>query len=79
MLAHNALFVSGPVMEPGAEEPRFDDVASSAVLMAFAIEDGKELARYALDTQPVFDGMAAANSRLYISTVDGTVVCLGGN
>jgi hypothetical protein len=26
---------------------------------------------------PVFDGMAAAGGRLYLSTVDGAVVCLG--
>jgi hypothetical protein len=77
VLADNALFVAGPVMESGAAEPRFDDADSSAVLMAFNIEDGRELALHPLDTQPVFDGMAAAKGRLYISTVNGTVVCFG--
>lgn len=77
VLADNAVYVAGPVMEFGAEEPRFDDADSPAVLMAFDIEDGAELARKALDTQPVFDGMAAARGRLYISTIDGTIVCLG--
>ena len=33
--------------------------------------DGKATARYALDTIPVFDGMAAAGGRLYLSTIDG--------
>jgi outer membrane protein assembly factor BamB len=79
VLAQNALFVAGPVMEPGAKEPGFDDVDSPAALMAFSVEDGEELLRHTLDTQPVFDGMAAANGRLYISTVDGTVFCLGAN
>ena len=77
VLADNALFVAGPVMESGAAKPQFDDADSSSVLMAFNIEDGAELARYTLDTQPIFDGMAAANGRLYMSTINGTLVCLG--
>ncbi len=40
---------------------------------------GKTLARHALDTIPVFDGMAAANGRLYLSMVDGRVMSLGGS
>ena len=35
--------------------------------------NGQVTARYALDTIPVFDGMAAANGRLYASTIDGRV------
>ncbi len=35
---------------------------------------GKVLARYRLDTIPVFDGMAAAGGRLYLSTIDGRVI-----
>jgi hypothetical protein len=77
VLADNAVFVAGPVMEFGAEEPGFDDAENSALLMAFNIEDGAELARQTLDTQPVFDGMAAAGGRLYLSTINGAVVCIG--
>jgi len=47
-------------------------------LWALAKGDGKLLARYALDTIPVFDGMAAASGSLYFSTVDGRVFCLRG-
>ncbi|MFQ6131024.1 MAG: PQQ-binding-like beta-propeller repeat protein [Armatimonadota bacterium] len=39
--------------------------------------DGRPLARYRLESQPVFDGMAAARGRLFISTLDGSVLCLG--
>ncbi|MHC4250078.1 MAG: hypothetical protein ACYS9X_13200, partial [Planctomycetota bacterium] len=39
--------------------------------------DGKAAARYKLDTIPVFDGIAVAGGRLYMSTVDGRVLCLG--
>ncbi len=37
---------------------------------------GKPLARRALDTVPVFDGMATANGCLYMCTVDGRVLSL---
>jgi len=40
--------------------------------------DGALLSRYALDTIPVFDGMAAAGDSLYMTTVDGRVMCLTG-
>ncbi|MBC8470719.1 MAG: PQQ-binding-like beta-propeller repeat protein [Planctomycetes bacterium] len=40
--------------------------------------DGKLVSRFALDTIPVFDGMAAAGESLYITTVDGRVMCLTG-
>jgi outer membrane protein assembly factor BamB len=39
--------------------------------------DGTILARYALDTVPVFDGMAAATGNVYVSTTDGRVLCIG--
>ena len=35
--------------------------------------DGRVAARRALDSIPVFDGLAAANGRLYLSTIDGRV------
>ena len=41
-------------------------------------ENGNKLTEYKLDSLPVFDGMAAASERLYISTIDGNVLCLEG-
>ena len=49
-----------------------------AVLWAVSAADGECLSEHALDAAPVFDGMAAAAGRLYLSTVDGRVVCLAG-
>lgn len=46
------------------------------VLWALSKTDGKLLARYALDTIPVFDGLAAAGGKLFVSTVDGRLLCL---
>ncbi len=47
-------------------------------LWAVSTTEGKPLARYALDTVPVFDGLAAARGKLYMSTIDGRVLCFSG-
>jgi outer membrane protein assembly factor BamB len=47
------------------------------LLVAVSAADGQRLAGYRLDSMPVFDGMAAANGKLYLSTVDGKILCLG--
>ncbi|UCD27788.1 MAG: PQQ-binding-like beta-propeller repeat protein, partial [Planctomycetota bacterium] len=46
-----------------------------AYLWTVSAADGKKLNEYQLDALPVFDGMAAANERLYMSTTDGRVLC----
>jgi hypothetical protein len=38
---------------------------------------GKKLSEQNLTSMPVFDGMSAANGRLYVSLKDGTVECWG--
>jgi hypothetical protein len=45
---------------------------------AVSAADGKTLADVRLAAPPVWDGAAAADGRLYLSTTDGKVVCLGG-
>ena len=47
------------------------------LLWAVSTADGKKLAEYKLDSPPVFDGLAAANGRLYMSTQAGKVLCFG--
>ncbi|MHB8899830.1 MAG: outer membrane protein assembly factor BamB family protein [Thermoguttaceae bacterium] len=47
-------------------------------LLVLAAADGKKLAAYQLPSMPTFDGMAAAQGRLYLTTVDGTLICLAG-
>jgi outer membrane protein assembly factor BamB len=75
VLAGHTLFAAGPVME-GADEPRFDENAP-AELIAVDTKDGRTLSRRSIEAQPVFDGMAAADGKIYVSTVDGRIVCLG--
>jgi outer membrane protein assembly factor BamB len=49
-----------------------------ALLCAVSAPNGKRLAEYELETVPVWDGMAAANGRLYLALKNGSVLCLGG-
>jgi outer membrane protein assembly factor BamB len=46
-------------------------------LWVVAAADGRPLARYSLASPPVFDGLAAAQGRVYLTALDGTVSCLG--
>ncbi len=43
----------------------------------FRAADGSQIARYALDHPVVWDGMAAADQRLFVATTDGKVRCFG--
>jgi outer membrane protein assembly factor BamB len=46
-------------------------------LLAVSAVDGKTLFEYHLESLPVWDGMAAARGKLYLSTIDGDVLCFG--
>jgi len=48
-----------------------------AMLCAVSTEDGGLLSQVELDSLPVWDGLIAANGRLYASTAAGQVICLG--
>jgi len=75
----NVLFIAGPPDVMDAKDPlgAFEG-RKGGLLWVFAAADGKKLAEYKLDSPPVFDALAAANGRLYISTVNGKVLCMGG-
>lgn len=77
-LTSDTLFAAGPIMsaeDAGVNEPSFAD-DSPSVVMAFSTKDGRDLARIRLDSQPVFDGLALANGKIFIATVDGNIICL---
>ena len=46
-----------------------------AILWVASASNGQKLAQYHLQSLPVWDGMAAAGGRLYMTMVDGRVVC----
>jgi outer membrane protein assembly factor BamB len=82
------LFVAGPPADAGNGPVSRDENqggapfrdrlrnGSPAILMAISASDGTELSQYQLDSSPVFDGMAAAYGRLYVSMEDGSLLCL---
>ena len=78
VLAGDKLFLVGPPDVVPEDDPygAFEG-RMGAKLWAVSVRDGKRLAEYELDSPPVFDGMAAAEGRLFVSTKGGQVVCLG--
>ncbi len=78
VLARERLFVAGAPDVVDAEDPMaaFEGRAG-ARLCVFAAADGTKLAERALPAAPVLDGLIAAQGRLYLSTRDGRVLCLG--
>jgi len=45
------------------------------LVWAVSLENGEKLAEYRLENVPVFDGMAAAEGKLFLSLANGQVVC----
>ncbi|MGD2175183.1 MAG: hypothetical protein PVJ27_07255, partial [Candidatus Brocadiaceae bacterium] len=78
VLVGETLFIAGTpnVYDPddpsGAVEGR-----KGAQLWAMSAADGTKLAGRTLRSAPAFDGMIAANGRLYVATKSGKLVCFG--
>jgi outer membrane protein assembly factor BamB len=76
VLAGDVLVLAGPpdivdLADPlGALEGR-----KGALLWVVSAADGSKVAEYQLEVPPAFDGMIAANGKLYITTTDGAVNC----
>jgi len=73
----------GRTLEPAVQTKLQEQSAAlegqqGALLWALLASDGQKLSEYKLESVPVWDGMAAANGRLYLSTKDGCVSCLTG-
>ncbi|MFQ5811249.1 MAG: PQQ-binding-like beta-propeller repeat protein, partial [Armatimonadota bacterium] len=77
ILAGDTLFLAGPPDLPDRPDDGLAAIygGKGGVLWAVSARDGTKVAEYALDEPPVFDGMAAANGRLYLATTDGKVAC----
>ncbi len=54
------------------------DASAASTLAVFSADEGKLLSKVEIPCQPVFDGMVAVDKRVYMSLVDGQVVCYGG-
>ncbi|MGF1580131.1 MAG: PQQ-binding-like beta-propeller repeat protein [Gemmataceae bacterium] len=75
---------AGPQGESALKLTNPDEVTAAwagkkgGVLYAAAVSDGQKLAQQQLPSPTVFDGLAAANGRLYAALKDGSLVCLAG-
>jgi len=87
VLAENALFVAGPkhIMEDEtaddphtlAEQTDWFKGKKGAQVHAVSPKSGEILATTRLASPPVFDGMIAADGKLYVSTMANSLTCLG--
>ncbi|MCB1226278.1 MAG: PQQ-binding-like beta-propeller repeat protein [Verrucomicrobiales bacterium] len=75
-LAGDTLFAAGPYGDAVRSGDSFEGKRGVRLAAASTV-DGELLASYAVDALPVFDGLAAANGRLYLAMTDGSVACFG--
>jgi len=52
--------------------------SQGSLLWAVSASEGDKLAEYKLESVPAFDGMAAADGRLYLSMKNGCILCMAG-
>jgi hypothetical protein len=78
VLTKDVLFLAGPPdLVPQNDPYAALEGRMGAKLWAVSPDDGTRLAERELDALPVFDGMSAANGRLYVATQAGDVICMG--
>ena len=77
VLADQTLFVAGPKGNWMGSADVYEG-RNSVVLAAVSASNGKTITESRLSASPVFDGMAAAGGKLYLSLTDGSIICLGG-
>jgi outer membrane protein assembly factor BamB len=77
--AGQVLFAAGPRDAVDPKDPWASvEGRAGGVLWALAAADGKKLGEYPLDAAPAWDGLAIGNHKIFLSSLDGKVICLGG-
>ena len=72
------LFIAGVPDEVASDDPpAYIEGRRGAKLLVLDAATGKRVAQLELAAGPVWDGMAAANGKLYLATTDGRLICLG--
>jgi hypothetical protein len=51
---------------------------AGSIMWVVSATDGKKMNEFKLESTPVFDGMIAANNKIFIAMMDGRIICLGG-
>ncbi len=70
------LVVAGFPVQTSAIHEYGRPIGEKGVLMQVSASSGETVSRTELASPPVFDGMAAAHGKLYVSCEDGSIVCL---
>ena len=75
--AENILFAAGPPDVVDMQNPYASfEGRIGANLLAIDAKNGKIISQKKLASTPVFDGLIAADGRLFMSTVAGSVICM---
>jgi hypothetical protein len=78
LVARERLYLAGPpdlLTEQGAYEAMIG--RRGALFRVVSTSDGSKLSEFKMKEVPVFDGLIASRDRLYLSTMEGTLICLG--
>jgi hypothetical protein len=60
-----------------AEQDALLNGSEGSLLRVVSAKDGSTISNIQLESLPIWDGMAAARGQLFLSTQNGTVICLG--
>jgi hypothetical protein len=79
ILAGRHLCLAGAPDVAGRDDPwaAFKD-RQGGILEVYSKSNGQKMSTYKLASTPIYDGMAAADGRLFISLKNGSIVCYGG-
>jgi outer membrane protein assembly factor BamB len=69
-LSPDRLYVAGQMLESEKSDPR-------QVVGIYSIGTGKRTAHFDLEAQPIHDGLVVTKRRVFVSTQDGRLFCLG--
>jgi outer membrane protein assembly factor BamB len=76
VLTENRLFIAGP-SEEALELREMFDGSKGGLLCVVDKKKGETLKQFKLNTIPRHDGMIAAHGKIYMTTIDGRILCLG--
>jgi len=68
MMAKNQVLVAGVPDKPNPK---------GGILRRLSLASGEKLEELVLKAAPVFDGMALGENNLYVTTEDGSLICIG--
>ena len=63
------------IQKKAAEQVKVFEGNKGSILQIISTENGKQIIELKLKSSPVFDGLAAGNGKLFMTTTDGKVLC----